>query len=66
MPSCFLRYFNEMSAQGLRARTVSSPIPYTPSPSSSRPISPGKMATGQAVLRRSQQVTCCRERENEA
>uniref|UniRef100_A0A3Q2E863 Coiled-coil domain containing 6a n=1 Tax=Cyprinodon variegatus TaxID=28743 RepID=A0A3Q2E863_CYPVA len=34
------RYFNEMS-QGLRARTVSSPIPYTPSPSSSRPISPG-------------------------
>uniref|UniRef100_A0A3P8UMW0 Coiled-coil domain containing 6a n=1 Tax=Cynoglossus semilaevis TaxID=244447 RepID=A0A3P8UMW0_CYNSE len=35
------RYFNEMSAQGLRARTVSSPIPYTPSPSSSRPISPG-------------------------
>ncbi|CAB1312688.1 unnamed protein product [Coregonus sp. 'balchen'] len=34
------RYFNEMSAQGLRARTVSSPIPYTPSPSSSRPISP--------------------------
>lgn len=37
-----LRYFNEMSAQGLRARTVSSPIPYTPSPSSSRPISPGR------------------------
>ncbi|NXC14024.1 CCDC6 protein, partial [Corythaeola cristata] len=35
------RYFNEMSAQGLRPRTVSSPIPYTPSPSSSRPISPG-------------------------
>ncbi|GAA6231645.1 coiled-coil domain-containing protein 6-like [Lates japonicus] len=35
------RYFNEMSAQGLRARTVSSPIPYTPPPSSSRPISPG-------------------------
>uniref|UniRef100_A0A672RVS2 Coiled-coil domain-containing protein 6-like n=2 Tax=Sinocyclocheilus grahami TaxID=75366 RepID=A0A672RVS2_SINGR len=35
------RYFNEMSAQGLRARTVSSPIPYNPSPSSSRPISPG-------------------------
>ncbi|MGH0124103.1 UNVERIFIED_CONTAM: hypothetical protein FKN15_018184 [Acipenser sinensis] len=34
------RYFNEMSAQGLRPRTVSSPIPYTPSPSSSRPISP--------------------------
>ncbi|XP_048449113.1 coiled-coil domain-containing protein 6-like [Rhincodon typus] len=39
--SCFSRYFNEMSAQGLRPRTVSSPIPYTPSPSSSRPISPG-------------------------
>lgn len=37
-----LRYFNEMSAQGLRPRTVSSPIPYTPSPSSSRPISPGE------------------------
>ncbi|KAJ8013674.1 hypothetical protein DPEC_G00032250 [Dallia pectoralis] len=35
------RYFNEMSAQGLRPRTVSSPIPYTPSPCSSRPISPG-------------------------
>uniref|UniRef100_A0A671RL27 Coiled-coil domain-containing protein 6 n=1 Tax=Sinocyclocheilus anshuiensis TaxID=1608454 RepID=A0A671RL27_9TELE len=34
-------YFNEMSAQGLRPRTVSSPIPYSPSPSSSRPISPG-------------------------
>ena len=40
-----LRYFNEMSAQGLRARTVSSPIPYTPSPSSSRPISPGRYNT---------------------
>ncbi|XP_062330436.1 coiled-coil domain-containing protein 6b isoform X2 [Osmerus eperlanus] len=35
------RYFNEMSAQGLRPRTVSSPIPYPPSPSTSRPISPG-------------------------
>lgn len=34
-----------MSAQGLRPRTVSSPIPYTPSPSSSRPISPGKYLT---------------------
>lgn len=34
-----------MSAQGLRPRTVSSPIPYTPSPSSSRPISPGKYFT---------------------
>ncbi|XP_040129396.1 coiled-coil domain-containing protein 6-like isoform X1 [Ictidomys tridecemlineatus] len=32
------RYFNEMSAQRLRPRTVSSPIPYTP-PSSSRSIS---------------------------
>ncbi|KAG8135117.1 hypothetical protein E2320_008175 [Naja naja] len=38
------RYFNEMSAQGLRPRTVSSPIPYTPSPSSSRPISPEAFA----------------------
>ncbi|XP_054654185.1 coiled-coil domain-containing protein 6-like [Dunckerocampus dactyliophorus] len=43
------RYFNEMSAQGLRARTVSSPIPYTPSPSSSRPISPGLSYGGHTV-----------------
>ncbi|KAL6478358.1 hypothetical protein MHYP_G00141930 [Metynnis hypsauchen] len=43
------RYFNEMSAQGLRARTVSSPIPYTPSPSSSRPISPGLSYTSHTV-----------------
>ncbi|NXK67131.1 CCDC6 protein, partial [Sylvietta virens] len=35
------RYFNFFFFQGLRPRTVSSPIPYTPSPSSSRPISPG-------------------------
>ncbi|KAJ8396022.1 hypothetical protein AAFF_G00025540 [Aldrovandia affinis] len=43
------RYFNEMSAQGLRPRTVSSPIPYTPSPSSSRPISPGLSYASHAV-----------------
>ncbi|CAG10081.1 unnamed protein product [Tetraodon nigroviridis] len=48
-PSGPLRYFNEMSAQGLRARTVSSPIPYTPSPSSSRPISPGLSYGGHTV-----------------
>ncbi|XP_048026020.1 coiled-coil domain-containing protein 6b [Megalobrama amblycephala] len=41
------RYFNEMSAQGLRPRTVSSPIPY--SPSSSRPISPGLSYAGHTV-----------------
>ncbi|KAJ8365654.1 hypothetical protein SKAU_G00144850 [Synaphobranchus kaupii] len=36
------RYFNEMSrTRSFAPRTVSSPIPYTPSPSSSRPISPG-------------------------
>ncbi|KAK0132848.1 Coiled-coil domain-containing protein 6 [Merluccius polli] len=46
-PGCM--YFNEMSAQGLRARTVSSPIPYTPSPSSSRPISPGLSYGGHTV-----------------
>ncbi|XP_056627836.1 coiled-coil domain-containing protein 6b [Triplophysa dalaica] len=43
------RYFNEMSAQGLRPRTVSSPIPYSPSPSSSRPISPGLSYAGHTV-----------------
>lgn len=37
------RHFNEMTSQGhsVRPRTVSSPIPYNPSPSSSRPLSPG-------------------------
>lgn len=38
------RHFNEMTSQGqniVRTRTVSSPIPYNPSPSSSRPLSPG-------------------------
>ncbi|KAL3198538.1 hypothetical protein MRX96_014354 [Rhipicephalus microplus] len=34
------RHFNEM-AHGMRPRTVSSPIPYNPSPNSSRPLSPG-------------------------
>lgn len=44
-----LRYFNEMSAQRLRPRTVSSPIPYTP-PSSSRPISPGEYLSSASSL----------------
>lgn len=39
------RHFNEMTSQGhnVRPRTVSSPIPYNPSPSSSRPLSPGEL-----------------------
>ncbi|XP_077541934.1 coiled-coil domain-containing protein 6-like [Haemaphysalis longicornis] len=40
------RHFNEMSAHGMRPRTVSSPIPYNPSPNSSRPLSPGIPASG--------------------
>lgn len=37
------RYYNEMAVSGgsIRSRTLSSPIPYNPSPSSSRPLSPG-------------------------
>lgn len=37
------RHFNEMVSHGqlIRPRTVSSPIPYNPSPNSSRPLSPG-------------------------
>lgn len=36
------RQFNELShGHSVRQRTVSSPIPYAPSPSSSRPLSPG-------------------------
>jgi len=37
------RHFNEMAShgQGIRPRTVSSPIPYNQPPSSSRPLSPG-------------------------
>lgn len=37
------RHFNEMVSSGgsVRPRGVSSPIPYNPSPSSSRPLSPG-------------------------
>lgn len=38
--SC-VRYFNEMSALHSRPRAASSPIPHNPSPSSSRPLSPG-------------------------
>ncbi|XP_046664935.1 coiled-coil domain-containing protein 6 [Homalodisca vitripennis] len=33
------RHYNEIAS--VRSRTVSSPIPYNPSPSSSRPLSPG-------------------------
>ncbi|XP_037269351.1 coiled-coil domain-containing protein 6 [Rhipicephalus microplus] len=39
------RHFNEM-AHGMRPRTVSSPIPYNPSPNSSRPLSPGLPVSG--------------------
>lgn len=37
------RHYNEIAMSGvnMRSRTVSSPIPYNPSPSSSRPLSPG-------------------------
>ena len=38
------RQFNEMTAHGLRPRTISSPIPYSPNPNN-RPISPGKQST---------------------
>lgn len=39
------RHYNEtvMSGVGIRGRTVSSPVPYNPSPSCSRPLSPGKL-----------------------
>lgn len=40
------RHFNEMSVHGMRPRTVSSPIPYNPSPNSSRPLSPGLPGCG--------------------
>lgn len=33
------RHYNEVASQ--RHRTLSSPVPYNPSPSSSRPLSPG-------------------------
>lgn len=36
------RQFNEMAMMGHRPRTISSPIPYSPSPSPNRSISPGK------------------------
>ncbi|KAL1420273.1 hypothetical protein MTO96_024490 [Rhipicephalus appendiculatus] len=42
------RHFNEM-AHGMRPRTVSSPIPYNPSPNSSRPLSPGLPVSGGPV-----------------
>ncbi|XP_072763692.1 coiled-coil domain-containing protein 6 isoform X1 [Anoplolepis gracilipes] len=37
------RHYNEivMSGGNIRTRTLSSPVPYNPSPSSSRPLSPG-------------------------
>ncbi|XP_015182138.1 coiled-coil domain-containing protein 6-like isoform X1 [Polistes fuscatus] len=42
------RHYNEivMSGGNIRSRTVSSPIPYNPSPSSSRPLSPGNNVLG--------------------
>ncbi|EEB20229.1 coiled-coil domain-containing protein, putative [Pediculus humanus corporis] len=49
------RHFNEVVSSGgnVRPRGVSSPIPYNPSPSSSRPLSPGSTsrcyACGQSV-----------------
>ncbi|KAJ8388225.1 hypothetical protein AAFF_G00135960 [Aldrovandia affinis] len=52
------RYFNEMSAQGLRPRTVSSPIPYTPSPSSSRPYHPVMFVPGLHLVAKSCQLAC--------
>jgi hypothetical protein len=38
------RHYNEIAMSGgnMRSRTVSSPVPYNPSPSSSRPLSPGE------------------------
>lgn len=44
------RHYNEivMSGGNIRSRTVSSPIPYNPSPSSSRPLSPGYNIIGSA------------------
>ena len=35
------RHYNEMTSR--RHRTLSSPIPYNPSPNSSRPLSPGNL-----------------------
>ncbi|XP_018373226.1 PREDICTED: coiled-coil domain-containing protein 6 isoform X1 [Trachymyrmex cornetzi] len=42
------RHYNEivMSGGNIRTRTVSSPVPYNPSPSSSRPLSPGVNVLG--------------------
>ncbi|PSN28996.1 hypothetical protein C0J52_27737 [Blattella germanica] len=42
------RHYNEIAMSGVsvRSRTVSSPIPYNPSPSSSRPLSPGVNLVG--------------------
>ncbi|KAH0950653.1 hypothetical protein HN011_000799 [Eciton burchellii] len=42
------RHYNEivMSGGSIRNRTVSSPVPYNPSPSSSRPLSPGVNVLG--------------------
>ena len=37
------RHYNEtVMSGGIRGRAVSSPVPYNPSPSCSRPLSPGK------------------------
>ncbi|XP_011504582.1 PREDICTED: coiled-coil domain-containing protein 6 isoform X1 [Ceratosolen solmsi marchali] len=42
------RHYNEtvMSGVSIRGRTVSSPMPYNPSPSCSRPLSPGTILIG--------------------
>lgn len=42
------RHYNEivMSGTNIRNRTVSSPVPYNPSPNSSRPLSPGVNIVG--------------------
>ncbi|GLH06958.1 hypothetical protein R5R35_007666 [Gryllus longicercus] len=42
------RHYNEIAMSGgnVRSRTVSSPVPYNPSPSSSRPLSPGVNLVG--------------------
>ncbi|KAJ8672842.1 hypothetical protein QAD02_004102 [Eretmocerus hayati] len=42
------RHYNEtvMSGVNIRSRNVSSPVPYNPSPSCSRPLSPGNILAG--------------------
>ncbi|KAG8035282.1 hypothetical protein G9C98_004530 [Cotesia typhae] len=47
------RHYNEivMSGSNIRNRTVSSPVPHNPSPSSSRPLSPGINIVGSTTAR---------------